>query len=113
MESRRLLKIESLIQKELGEIVERWLERPSGSLVTLTNVKVTADLSEAKVGVSVIPKEAAVEALKKLDKAHWEAEKLLRERLKFRPVPRLEFELDEGPEKAARIEKLLLEEEKE
>ncbi|MBI2010825.1 MAG: 30S ribosome-binding factor RbfA [Candidatus Colwellbacteria bacterium] len=113
MESRRLLKIESLIQKELGEIVERNLEHPTGSLVTLTDVKVAPDLSEAKVGVSVIPKEAAAETLEKLGRSHWEAEKLLRERLKFRPVPRLEFELDEGPEKAARIEKLLLEEEKE
>ena len=61
------------------------------------------------MNVSVIPSEKSTEVLESLSaKAGGFQHALIRE-MNVRPVPRISFEIDRGPEKAAIIEKLLIE----
>ena len=45
----------SLFREELNKLVERHLETPVGSLVTLTHIDIRDGGASARVGVSVIP----------------------------------------------------------
>jgi len=107
----RTEKVASLLQHELGSILEKELPR-GGALVTVVEVKVTADLGIARVYVSLIgtqEQQAAVMAwlheetkyLKKLLSANI--------RHQFRRMPEIEFYEDRLYEKANRIEQLLRE----
>lgn len=61
MESNRLLKINRLIQKELGEIFLLETKKMSGVLISVTTVRTTADLGIAHAYLSVFPSEKAKE----------------------------------------------------
>ena len=104
-------KVSSLLQKELSSIFEKELPR-SGPLLTIVEVKVTADLGIARVYVSLIGSEKE----KGLLMEHLQNEtkyirKLLSSRIRhqFRRIPELEFYEDEQYDKARRIEELLKE----
>ena len=68
MEKRRLNKISKLIQKDLGEIIQNDARTGmKGTIISVTEVSVTDDLSIAKVYLSVFPKdrrEGVVQGLK-------------------------------------------------
>ena len=56
MDSTRQQKISSLIQQELGDIFLREMKPTLGnSLITVTSVRITPDLSIARVHVSIMP----------------------------------------------------------
>ena len=56
MDSTRQQKISRLIQQELGDIFLREMKPTLGnSLITVTNVRITPDLSIARVHVSIMP----------------------------------------------------------
>ena len=48
---RRLPRLESVLRHELGQIMTREMEWPLGTLVTLSQVEVLADLSAVRVGL--------------------------------------------------------------
>lgn len=100
-------RVQSLIQKELGLIIERELEF-AGALVTITGVEVDKKLERAKVRVSVIPRERANAALTQLGHVAGHLQHLLMQKINIKPMPRIVFELDRGPENAADVEKILL-----
>ncbi len=105
-------RMSELIRETIAEAMLRELELP-GELVTVTEVEVSKDLEYAKVKVSVLPhtaEEAVMHALGKLTR-HFQH--LLIKKLNLKPIPQITFVLDEGPERAAIIEKDLLEIEKE
>ena len=109
MRSYRPLRVGSLIQEELNKILLRELDLKSGTLVTISNVKVSSDLSNAKIGISVIPSDSGDEVMVILSKLQGRFQHLLNHKLNIRPMPRIEFERDFGLEKAANIERLLKE----
>ena len=57
METTRQQKIDRLIQKELGEMFQRQTQAMRGVLVSVSNVRVSPDLSVCNVYVSVFPSE--------------------------------------------------------
>ena len=104
-------KVSSLLQKELSSIFEKELPR-SGPLLTIVEVKVTADLGIARVYVSLIGSEKEREVLMEhLQNETKYIRKLLSSRIRhqFRRIPELEFYEDEQYDKARRIEELLKE----
>lgn len=105
----RNLRVGNLIREELGKIIVRETEFP-GALVTITEVEVDRKLGGANVKISVIPSEKAEVALKEFVKMRGKLQHLLNNKLNIRPMPRIRFEIDRGPEKAANVEKILLEE---
>lgn len=108
MRFHRSERISSLIQRRIGWLIEKEIEIP-GVLISVAGVETTEDLSQTKIGVTVYPSEKSKEAMDKLSKrARFLEFKVARE-INIKPMPHIVFELDRGSEKAARIEKMLLE----
>lgn len=103
----RLPKLNSLIQKELGQALLTEISLPHDALTTIKNVDVSPDLDHAKVWVSVLPLSKGEWALASLQKSRSRLQSFLGSRLRLRRIPRLEFALDLTEEKADRINKLL------
>ena len=106
--SRRPEQVAGLLRQMITEGLAREVRDPRVGFVTVTAVRVTGDLSHARVLVSVPGDEAgqgrALEGLQS-------AARFLRARaarvLPTRIVPELHFELDKGMAHAARINELL------
>ncbi len=105
--SNRLYRINSLIKKELGSLMQTTLERPKDFLVTIISVTTSADLRYAKISISVIPEGKTGSALKYMRHNLKKLQKQLHQKLFMRPLPRLTIALDQGEKHAARIEKII------
>jgi len=105
--SKRIERVNSLIQKELGQIILREVELPENVLVTLTRVESSIDLSAAKVYVAVLPSDKVEWVLGILNKMVYFLQQLLNKRLKTRPIPRIRFIKEKQTVEAAKIEGLL------
>lgn len=66
MESTRQNKIDRLIQKELSDMFVKMTKTYHGTLVTVTNVRVSSDLSVARVRVSIFPASKVKETMELL-----------------------------------------------
>ncbi|MFH1866561.1 MAG: 30S ribosome-binding factor RbfA [Patescibacteria group bacterium] len=105
--SRRLYQIDSLLQHELGTLFSRMLESPLGTLVSISTITVSADLSYAEVKLSILPHEQREEVLKAIQGQLKEIQHELNKRLRLYRVPKLNFIIDETEEQAGKIESLL------
>ena len=110
MENTRQLKISRQIQKDLGEIIRlRGMAPYGGAMVTVSEVRVTQDLSIAKVYLSVFPSAKAEDTLNRIvaETKALRAELGKRVRHQLRIVPELHFYIDETLDKLAQIDELL------
>lgn len=110
MESTRQVKVGRQIQKDLGEIFQRQASSLfQGSLVTVTEVRMSPDFSLAKVYVSIFPadkREGGMAALKQNVKTiRHELGKRIKNQLRI--VPELAFFLDDSLDYAENIDRLL------
>lgn len=103
-------RVSSLIQDELGKLMIREIEFPVGSLVTIASVDVDKKLERAKIGLSVIPASSAKAVLKMVNARAGQLQFELLKKINIKPMPRLIFEIDRGPEDAAEVEKVILQE---
>jgi len=104
----RKQQLNSLIRNELVPAIQRHVDFPQGSLVTVTRVEVSGEMDRAAVFVSVLPSDQKAEVMKALKEARGELQTVLFKRLKMRIVPQIYFEYDGGPEKAANIERITM-----
>ena len=98
------------IRLELAEILEAELDDPRVPAVTITGVKLSKDLANAKVLLCPNdPAEVADETiyLEPIQRAAGYIRSLLAERVELRRTPQLEFRLDRGQMNANRIDTLL------
>ncbi|MCX6178379.1 MAG: 30S ribosome-binding factor RbfA [Chlorobiales bacterium] len=105
----RTERVSSLLQQELGAILQKELPR-GGPIVTVVEVKVTADLSIARVYVSIIGTDKEQEkAMAFLLDSTKSIRMILSSKIRhqFRRIPELEFHEDHLYERANRIEQLL------
>lgn len=100
-------RVQKLIREELGKIILKELEF-NGALATITEVEVDKHLAFARVGLSVIPSAAAGKALAAANRAAGDLQHILMKKINIKPMPRIHFEIDWGPQHAADIERLLL-----
>ncbi len=110
MESTRQHKVSRLIQKELAEYFQReGRSFFSNKMITVTVVRVTSDLSIARVYLSIFPAEKDEKVLEVVTdqskKIRSELAKKIRHQL--RKVPELTFFLDDSIDYADNIDKLL------
>lgn len=106
--SLRLKRIESLMLKELSNIIAFELKDPNVGFITISEVKVTSDLSYAKVYVSFLGKQKRnEEGLKTLEKAKGFLRSELAKRIDLRKMPELQFILDKSLENGRRIEAII------
>lgn len=101
-------RVSELIRKELGELILRSVEFP-GAIMTIVEVDVTKKIDYARVHVSVIPSSKANEVLRILNSAKFSLQGDLLRKINIRPMPELSFIIDHGTEKAAEIEKIMIE----
>jgi ribosome-binding factor A len=105
--SRRILRLNELIQKEINQIILREIEFPVNILVTLTRVEIASDLSEAKVYISCLPDSGLDGAIKILKTNIYGIQQQLNHRLDIRMVPRIRFVEEKQTKEAGRVEELL------
>jgi ribosome-binding factor A len=105
----RTERVASLLQQELGAILQKELPR-SGPIITVVEVKITTDLSIARAYVSIIGTPSEQEtAMASLHDKTKNIRKILSSKIRhhFRRIPELEFHEDHLYERANRIEQLL------
>jgi len=110
METTRQSKIARLIQKDIGEIFQRFdKDILQGRLVTVTVVRVSPDFSFAKVFLSIFPSENTHEFLEHLQHYTKTVRTLLAQRVKnqLRIVPEIAFVIDDSMDYVNRIDELL------
>jgi len=110
MATTRQKKVSRLLQKELSAIFQQ--ETPlllGNTMITVTIVRVSPDLANANVFVSIFPVEDPKKALKVIKNHAGLFRKLLGNRVRhqLRIVPDLEYFLDDSAAYAEEIEKLL------
>ena len=110
MDSTRQLKVSRLIQKELGDIFQRETRILFGkALITVTQVRVSPDLSVAKVYISLFNVPDTKVLLKLIQEHTKDIRTKLSDRIKkqVRIIPNLVFYLDDSLDYAMRIDELL------
>lgn len=110
MSSLRQNKVARLIQKEIGEIFQKdELMLFSSTMVSVTVVRVSPDLSFAKVYISVFGKSEPNEVLDSIKNNLGQIRKILGNKVRnqLRKVPELAFYNDDSIDYAEEIESLL------
>lgn len=102
------------IREELAELIARQVHDPGIGFLTLTHVKLTPDLQQARVYYTTIGDDKARrETAKALQRATPFLRRMIGQRVRLRRVPELQFFFDESVEKQDRIEQILLDLERE
>ncbi len=110
MESKRLEKINKLIQKELGDIFQKDLRPAVPSLmITVTRVNVTSDLSYAKVYLSIFGVDDKQKVVDEVSQNTRAIRGLLGNRIRHqvRIIPELRFYQDDSLDYIENIDNLL------
>ncbi len=109
METTRQAKISRLLQKELSEIFRRETAKMRGTMVSVSSVKVSPDLSIARAYLSVFPSDKAAEVMEGLNEQAKTVRYELAQRTRFqlRRCPELQFYLDDSIDYLENIDRLL------
>lgn len=109
-QSMRQQKVARQIQKDLSDIlIKEGAGLVRGSMTTVTSVRMTPDLSIARVHLSIFPFEKSEEVMENVEQNSWVVRKALGERIRhqFRIVPELTFFLDDSLEYEERMDGLI------
>ena len=109
METTRQNKISRLIQQELSEIFLLQTKSMNGVLVSVSAVRISPDMSIARVYLSVFPSERSQEIVKNINdnmkSIRYELGTRVRHQLRI--IPELKFFVDDSLDYAERIDELL------
>ncbi len=109
MDNRRIRRINGVVKKALGEILlEGKLKNSFHGLITITDVRISADLSVGNINYTVLGN-SEESAQSYLDKSRYEITSQLSKKVRLRILPRLQFHIDETQKRADRIEELIRE----
>ena len=109
MQATRQQKIARLMQKDLGDIFLRYAKRIGNLLISVSEVRVSPDLSIAHIYLSIFPSNRAEDVLQHI----MEDQKTIRfalgnlEHNQLRIIPELNFHLDTTLDHMERIDQLL------
>lgn len=108
-EGKRQKQISGLIQEEINIIFQRLgLNIINGGMVSISSVKITPDLLEARIYLSVFNAADNKAVLKKIEERAWEVKKELAARVKnqLRRIPELKFFQDDTLDHVFKMEEL-------
>lgn len=101
--------IARLIQKEMAELFLLETKKVPGVLISVTEVRISPDLSLARIFLSIFPNEKAEEIMKGVrennSRIRYDFGKRVGQQL--RVIPELEFVQDKSEEMSSRIDELL------
>ena len=108
-EGKRQKQVSGLIQEEVNAIFQRLgLSFVDGGMVSVSSVKITPDLLEARIYLSIYNAADKKAVLKKIEDRHWEVKKELAAsvRQQLRRIPELKFFLDDTLDQVFKMEEL-------
>jgi len=108
-ESKRQKQIAGLLSEELNDIFRRLgLNMIEGGMISIASVKITPDLLEARIFLSMFKIKDPTAKLKKIEERSWEIKKELANRVKqqLRRIPDLKFFLDDTLNHVFKMEEL-------
>lgn len=109
METTRQNKIARLLQKELGDIFLLQTKSMPGTLVSVSVVRISPDMSIARVYLSIFPSEKSEEMVKNINSnmksIRYELGKRVRYQLRI--IPELKFFVDDSLDYIEKIDSLL------
>lgn len=102
-------RVADVLQRELAQIIQKEMRDPRVGMITISEVRVTKDLAQAKVFVSILDDEE--EKVKQVMKALNDASGFLRTqlagRVTLRTTPKLFFTYDDSLIRGNRLQKLI------
>ena len=108
MQGKRTDRVGSLLQMELSKLILERVKDPRLGFITITHVKMTADLKSAVVFFSVMGDQKKREdSLEVLRRASGFLQKEVGHTLNLRYTPRLQFELDDMVDKSFEIDQVI------
>lgn len=112
IEGKRQKQVSAVLEKELNDIFQRLgLNMLHGGMVSISGVKITPDLFDARIYLSFFQIEDTHQALKTIQDRSWEIKKELTARVRhqFRSMPQLTFFIDDTLDYVDKMEKLFKE----
>ena len=104
----RAARVGDQIQAELASLLTREVHDPGIGFLTITSVKVSGDLQQARVYYTTIGDDKAKrESARALNRATPFLRRQVGQRLRLKRVPELTFFYDESIEKGDRVERIL------
>ena len=104
----RKLRVQDLLKEEIALIIQREIRDPGMGFITVLGTKMSEDLKDAKVYLSIYgDEEQKAATLAALKRSRSYIKFLLGKRIQLRNMPELHFVIDDTYEKAARIEEIL------
>ncbi len=109
VQATRLEKINRLVQKELSEIFRLETAKTNGVLISVSHVRVSPDLSVARVHLSIFPSEKGAEMISNINANATAIRYDLSQRLRYqlRRTPELTFYIDDSLDYIEHIDQLL------
>ncbi len=109
MESTRQAKISRLLQKELSELFRQQTAKTHGTLVSVSVVRVSPDLSVARAYLSIFPSDKADDVLKSINASAKTIRYELAQKLRndLRKMPEFSFFIDDSLDYIENIDNLL------
>ncbi len=112
LEGKRQKQVAAVLEKDLNEIFQRkGLTMMDGGMVSIAAVKITPDLFDARIYLSMFQIKDAVGALNKIQEQAWEIKKELTARVRhqLRSMPQLTFYIDDTLDYVDKMEVLFKE----
>jgi ribosome-binding factor A len=112
LEGKRQKMVAGLLNKELSDIFQRLgISMMDGGMVSISSVKITPDLYEARIYLSFFKVKDSFDALKKIEERSWEIKKELTSRVRhqLRSMPKLIFFIDDTLDYVDKMEQIFKE----
>src|SRR5580700_904216 len=109
-EGKRQKQVAALIQKELNDIFQRLdLTMIDGGMISISSVKISPDLLQAKIYISFFQVKDAQDSMKHIEEKSWEIKRQLALRVKqqLRRIPVLQFFVDDTLDYVFKMEEIL------
>lgn len=111
-ESKRQKQVSAVLEKEMNDIFRHLgLAVVQGVLVSISSVKITPDLAEARIYLSFFNSDNPKSTLKQIEDKNWEIKKELAQKVRhqLRIVPTLTFFIDDTLDYVDKMESLFKE----
>ncbi|ANF49973.1 MULTISPECIES: 30S ribosome-binding factor RbfA [Chryseobacterium] len=110
MESNRQRKVAQIIQEDFAELFRKQAaESKQSFLVSVSDVKITPDLSIAKIYLSIFPQEFRTSIMKEIEENKTQYRNFIGQKMgkQVRIIPQLNFYLDTALDDVEKLEKEL------
>lgn len=100
-------KVNSVILREISDLIMKIVDFKSGIFVTISKVDTTSDLRYTRIFVRVFPQSEIDYSMKTLEHERIAIQKVLHKRLHLKVLPKISFVHDKTGDDVDELEKLL------